>query len=362
MKRELCSVSCDDLVPSLSPIHDPYEVENILRRVSQMSHTAKGRFPGENPISFHRVDKNSMEYLVTLKTDGVRYMLALLLRHEDGTPLAVMIDRKMKMYEVEVWAEESFFREGTLMDGELTMDNENGVFLVFDILFERRWVGDQPFSTRMEIYRSIIFDGDTTSDFLETEILNQEKIVFHQNYNDLKMIPKQFLDSSHVVSLWERRHFSPYKNDGVIFVEKESLHTVGTSKSVLKWKLEHTLDVKLILEDGMEWKRMGKDTFESLPVLVGHDGMWFDISKEEVLRKEGIQGTTCKLLWNELVPFLQERHLILECSCIINEGGDMLLNPLKERSDKSSPNSFPCFKSSILDIQRQPSLECVMKA
>ena len=359
MKRELCSISCDDLVPSLSPIDDPYEVENILRRVSQMSHTAKGRFPGENPVSFHSLEKKTSDYLVTLKTDGIRYMLVLLQRYEDGSPLAVMFDRKMKMYEVEVWAEESFFREGLLMDGELTIDEENGVFLVFDILFERRWIGDQPFFYRMETYRSLIFHGDTSSDFLETEILNQEKIVFYQNYNNLKMIPKQFLDSSHVVSLWERRRFSPYKNDGVIFIEKDSFHTVGTSKNVLKWKIEHTLDVKLILEDGQDWKQMRKETFECLPVIVGYDGMWFDISKEDVLKQEDIHDMKCNLLWNDLVPFLKERNLILECSCTIEEGV-MFLNPLKERSDKSSPNSFMCFKSTLSDISSQPCLDILM--
>ena len=69
------------------------------------------RFPGCNP---HSLDHEKLgllaehRHVVSLKTDGVRYFLLLTTR-ADASPVAVMIDRGMTMYEVAASGELAFF-------------------------------------------------------------------------------------------------------------------------------------------------------------------------------------------------------------------------------------------------------------
>lgn len=83
------------------------------------------RNPGPNPISVSLAvlrDLNPDEYVVAEKTDGVRYAL-LLCGDEAGRPMAVMIDRAGRKYEVAVRAAARFFGgTGTLLDGELAWE------------------------------------------------------------------------------------------------------------------------------------------------------------------------------------------------------------------------------------------------
>ncbi|AGO85885.2 mRNA capping enzyme, catalytic domain containing protein [Pandoravirus salinus] len=83
------------------------------------------RNPGPNPISVSLAvlrDLNPDEYVVAEKTDGVRYAL-LLCGDEAGRPMAVMIDRAGRKFEVAVRAAARFFGgTGTLLDGELAWE------------------------------------------------------------------------------------------------------------------------------------------------------------------------------------------------------------------------------------------------
>lgn len=83
------------------------------------------RNPGPNPISVSLAvlrDLNPDEYVVAEKTDGVRYAL-LLCGDEAGRPMAVMIDRAGRKFEVAVRAAARFFGgAGTLFDGELAWE------------------------------------------------------------------------------------------------------------------------------------------------------------------------------------------------------------------------------------------------
>nr|UMO78765.1 mRNA capping enzyme, catalytic domain containing protein [Pandoravirus belohorizontensis] len=83
------------------------------------------RNPGPNPISVSLAvlrDLNPDEYVVAEKTDGVRYAL-LLCGDEAGRPMAVMIDRAGRKFEVAVRAAARFFGgTGTLFDGELAWE------------------------------------------------------------------------------------------------------------------------------------------------------------------------------------------------------------------------------------------------
>lgn len=92
------------------------------RRSEQPLHR---RNPGPNPVSVSLAalrDLNPDEYVVAEKTDGVRYAL-LLCSDETGSPMAVMVDRAGRKFEVAVRAAARFFAgAGTLLDGELAWE------------------------------------------------------------------------------------------------------------------------------------------------------------------------------------------------------------------------------------------------
>jgi len=83
------------------------------------------RNPSPNPVSVSRASLHDLkpeDYVVAEKTDGVRYGL-LLCRDHEGHPVAVMIDRAGRKFEVVVRAPGRYFDGmGTLLDGELAWE------------------------------------------------------------------------------------------------------------------------------------------------------------------------------------------------------------------------------------------------
>ena len=89
------------------------------------------RFPGSQPRPLCRSDICNMhKYVVTEKTDGERY--SLLLTKLDNKCTAVLVNRKFSMFQIKVIAPTVYF-DGTLLEGELVMEDDFLKFLVFDI-------------------------------------------------------------------------------------------------------------------------------------------------------------------------------------------------------------------------------------
>ena len=107
----------------------------LWRLPSHISH-----FPGANPMSIEKSDfprLSEEDYLVALKTDGVRHLLLLTTKPNSAEPIAIMIDRTKRMYEIEIWANEDFFEHGSLYDGELVWEQNVLVYVVFDAFTQR---------------------------------------------------------------------------------------------------------------------------------------------------------------------------------------------------------------------------------
>ncbi|EKX46661.1 hypothetical protein GUITHDRAFT_107444 [Guillardia theta CCMP2712] len=111
-----------------------YAVEEAAQRVcvacfdsAEANNSVKFEFPGTMPIGFSRksIEKVQKEsYMVSEKTDGIRYLLACVASPEAGKPpVAVLLDRKFKAWTMEGMEEiGAALGVGTVLDGEQGAD------------------------------------------------------------------------------------------------------------------------------------------------------------------------------------------------------------------------------------------------
>lgn len=260
------------------------------------------RNPGPNPISVSLAvlrDLNPDEYVVAEKTDGVRYAL-LLCGDEAGRPMAVMIDRAGRKFEVAVRAAARFFGgTGTLFDGELaweraapqtapgaaarplTVDHlvevpeEGGdddgkppptpkvadgkgdedavgraptttttapdtlVYWVFDaVCVAGVSQRDADYETRIELVQRLLLQGRDADELVEAAP--------GANAHGLEFRPKPCVAARLVDSVWSGdaprlRHGS----DGLVLTPLRDPIRTGTHWRQFKWKYKHTFDLQL---------------------------------------------------------------------------------------------------------------------
>jgi hypothetical protein len=306
------------------------------------------RFPGCQPVSIERSDLaelHSKDYLVGLKTDGIRYLLLLTLL--EGQPCAIMINRAMEMYEVHVWAPYDFFANDCLFDGELVWEavgDELGLlFLVFDVLRVRENFSHLPFRDRLsKLHRYILPELPAqltiTHERVEQFILDEDKAFIAASH--MRMAPKRFVSfEASCVSLWNERYLScGHKNDGLVFVrDGECVHT-GTDRSIFKWKPADNITVDIMLQDKK--------------IVVMRKGQAF--VQDDIF----IRGTSYSLQLedNDLMRCLGSvaANTVLECLCVFGEGS-ILFKPLRTRPDKTTSNELHTVTKTLENL-----LECIL--
>jgi len=346
MQHELCLFrNAPDLVPSNPvPFHEEEEQKHVKRRLSFLYGCAPGRFPGSNPVSIERKDlqdrMQGREYLSGLKTDGVRYLLLLTMHNQE--PRAIMINRRFRMWEIEVWAPLSFFEKESVLDGELVWERVSHnrlqqVFLVFDSPHIRSSLLSSPYSSRLDALHKCVMSSPPAE--LERTILEEDKIFLASS--DMKMCPKRFVPVEMALSLWEERGSVRHRNDGMIFVEDTTLKSGGTDSSVLKWKpcSDITIDV-LVRKDKVIVFSSGKEHLLDTVLLEG--------KKRNVHLKR-----------NDIFLSLYEEETkddIFECSCSF-EKETVHLYPLRVRSDKQSPNDLSTVLKTLNNILEDLPIE-----
>ena len=138
------------LVPSAYRLFRPEEVQWARRRLWSVLNIPLPKnnsvtAPTAQPISLQRdrIDaliENKHRYRVSLKADGVRYILLLTQKRTSSTAppenVALMFDRALTPYEVSIWAPEPYFANNSLFDGELVVSLKTSelTYLVFDVM------------------------------------------------------------------------------------------------------------------------------------------------------------------------------------------------------------------------------------
>lgn len=120
----------DKLIEQLFKIWQP---NPQVRRSMQ-----RDRFPGPDPIPIMRRNIRNLHsgpgYLISDKTDGTRCLLFALVLHMRH--LIVLLDRKMRVYNIAPLEMPSAVYEGTILDGELVREKTTGrlQYLIFDVV------------------------------------------------------------------------------------------------------------------------------------------------------------------------------------------------------------------------------------
>lgn len=348
------------LVPSYSIVGDETERARhiaTLQRLWGLPRTVR-HFPGSNPISLERKHIGRVvgeRCMVALKSDGVRYLLLLTTSpSREGEGIALMINRAMVMYEVEVWADFDFFSKGTILDGELVWEYANYKpllrFVVFDVVcaMGRRHV-DDPYDARMGVVASVCAEDDSllfgTSDAaMEDYILAEKKVVAVHNAFGMTIRAKRVLSVENIKTIWEERRKAPHKTDGLVFTICSAPVEINTSSSTFKLKSDHTVDV-LVQRAAPKWQAPGAEGASFLPFVLLE-------GKPVLLESVDVDGRVVRvgMRVNEVVsPLENEDRRIVECSCSLHDE-ELVLFPLKARFDKDSPNSARTVQRTVWNI------------
>lgn len=327
------------LVPSASLIIDASERahywEQLLRYWRLPPHVQ--HFPGANPMSIEETDLARLErddFLVALKTDGVRYLLLLACKPNSLDAIALMIDRTCAMYEVEIWANEDFFRHGSLYDGELVWESGVLRFVVFDVVLAKGvYCGAMPYRERLEVLHNTILCASSAhhSDAsLEQMVAEECKLLARNNDHQLSVVPKRCLPKANLQLLWDERGASGHRNDGLIFTANAAPVETGTSANILKWKPHHSVDLLLDAAKALFANRNRSGDLEPLAATLSDHAI--------------------RLVPNSLLAAV-EPHLpcILEFVVRLVDG-ELQLFAERERTDKTAPNSVATIEATVRNV------------
>jgi len=246
--------TADDLVPS-APLTGP-AVEEIVAayHAAWGAKAVRGRNPAPQPVSLERRHLPLLReaaYVAADKSDGVR--MCLFLTRASGREHAVLVDRKLSLYQVSVAASRRCF-DGSLFDGELLWTTAPDgsrwqTYLVFDAV---SWRGDdgaigrEPLTRRLELIRH-------TFDLGSEEIVGADaaqakakegKVICGGNAHGLAFRPKQCFSLDILPTLLRQLPNLPYKSDGLVLTPVNEPVRTGTHETTFKLKWRHTLDLQ----------------------------------------------------------------------------------------------------------------------
>lgn len=243
------------LIPSRSVVENAAEKEFYLKRLLGLWNASGSRrnhscIPVSNPCSISRNNLEELHrhpYLMTLKSDGVRYSLLLTVRmNACDAPVALMIDRSNNMFEVEVLAHEDFFLQSTILEGELVWQQPEERVLNF-LIFDAIWVRgvsfvERPFHERIRVASEITSHSNDSLD--ENDVLENGGIAMVHYDPLIRMRPKIFVEQRFAVDIWNDRGEAGHRVDGLIFCHSDASYVSGMAGvAAYKWKEHSSVDL-----------------------------------------------------------------------------------------------------------------------
>ena len=194
------------------------------------------RLPGPNPVSIERKDFEKLKtkrYAIAEKTDGVRFVM--MFTRLFGFKVCTIIDRSMAAYLVPLKAIPRVLFQGTIFDGELTVDRSGRkCFILFD---------------------AVVVSGVTVSQL----DLGSRLIAMRRSLKDFKMHPqdpveirmKTWSDLSDAKMAKTRISEAEkiYHTDGIVLVPKDDPVVYGRNFDFFKMKPQGTHTVDFIVMD-----------------------------------------------------------------------------------------------------------------
>ena len=346
---EVVPISTLPLIPSFSKITEESEKRKYWNKLikdwglpSHINH-----FPGSHPISIERknlkfLKENESKYVISLKSDGVRYILYMTYRPDTDIPVCIMIDRSKNMYEIEVWASEEFYN-GTILDGELVwnLPNEDSTtYMAFDVLLLKgESLKNKSYKERLVVLDGIIYNSflNKKNKDIEKEIEENEQLVSMNNMYSLSIVSKKFTQLSMIETLWKNRTYYPFRQDRLILNKSNEEYKLGAAdNNIFKWKPSYSIDV--VIKEGLVYVNASQTNELELlsPTLFDHK----------------ICVLTSKINYNE--------SDIVECDIQKNKDS-FLLFPMRVRLDKNFPNTLKTVKSSFESVIDKVTIETLIE-
>jgi hypothetical protein len=324
--------------PSRSMIEDPAEraaVMDALHAAFGATRRHEGWMPAPQPVSLDAdglatLRERRADYLCTLKADGSRFVLVMLNVGDDS--LAVMVSRKLEMYEVSVVAQPHHFL-GTVLDGELVATEGGLQYLVFDaIRIKGQSLLEVDLTERMravyqyfEVYN--VPAGAPAQD-LDQVALEQDKVVPLVADTPLKIVAKRWWVPGELGRMWAERQQLGVQVDGIVLMRRRGI-VPGTDRTMFKWKSSHTVDLALGDVPMVAVSGELRPAAEALAEYVAAG------------RKRGRAPKSFNIEHNQLVEVLMRNRSavppVVECEILLTDVG-VLMRPVKERPDKTMPN------------------------
>jgi mRNA capping enzyme, catalytic domain/mRNA capping enzyme, C-terminal domain len=347
--------------------------------------------PSPHPISLDKkllpqLDQQMSDYMIAEKSDGVRYLMVLGSFENKG--FCVMVNRKMQMFEISIFANEEYFR-GSVFDGEMLLENvststqplqthsshssyERQIFLVYDLICVR---GESRLHmTFLERYNEYfqIFDLEGR-DILENEMSRWEiisrdlaksksKIVCLGNKFALQFAPKPFVQLVNLGSLWRSMSTLKHKSDGLVISKISAPIGTGTDINLLKWKQHHTIDV-IIRCYFAKSKWTCRMFFQNADVLVENTIKPFEIIIQQQQQQQYyLQIKENNILQSTYKYYADKRklqfNLIGECLCDFDLQQPVIwCSVIKWRRDKITPNNYTVIQRTLNNIIDNVTIE-----
>lgn len=281
--------------------------ESATEIVKQMSELAMDdhkvpRLPGPNPVSIERKDFEKLKtkgYVIAEKTDGVRFIM--MFTRLFGFKVCTIIDRSMAAYLVPLKAIPRVLFQGTIFDGELTVDKQGRkCFILFD---------------------AVVVSGVTVSQL----DLGSRLIAMRRSLKDFKMHPQDPVELR-FKSWSELRDVNAakakiseaskiYHTDGVVLVPKDDPVVYGRNFDFYKMKPHGTHTVDFIVMDNN-----------------GTIGVYDPRSKRDVAIGQ-ISGN-------------YQAGIVVECEILNN-----VWNVVGVRNDKKQSNDMLTYEKTLLNIR-----------
>ena len=260
------------------------------------------RLPGPNPVSIERKDFEKLKtkkYAIAEKTDGIRFIM--MFTRLFGFKVCTIIDRSMTAYLVPLKAIPRVLFQGTIFDGELTVDQSGRkCFILFDsVIVSGVTVSQLDFGSRLIAMRRSLKDFK----------------MHHQDPVEIRLKAWTDLGDVNAAKAKIAEANKVYHTDGVVLVPKDDPVIYGRNFDFFKMKPHGTHTVDFIVMDN-----------------AGTIGVYDPRSKRDVAIGK--------------VPGNYQAGVVVECKIVNN-----VWSVVGVRMDKKQSNDMLTYEKTMLNIR-----------